>query len=116
MAKMYVPDNIPQEYHFLGNMTNTYFDLYNTNNPRGQTVQYYRVFYSYDDNFSLQYQQTYGSYQDYNFPTIERTTSVFSNTHCVNYMTIAFIICFLIVFIANQITSIVKRGGIFANN
>lgn len=114
--KMYVNSDIPSEYKYLGNMTNTYFDLYNTNNPRGQTVQYYRVFYSYDDNFSLQYQQTYSQYQDYNFPQIERTTSVFSNTHCVNYMTIAFIVCFLIVFIANQITSIVKRGGIFASN
>lgn len=114
--KMYVPAEIPQDYKYLGNMTNTYFDLYNTNNPRGQSVNYYRVFYSYDDNFNLVYSQTYSQYQDYNFPQIERTTSIFSNTHAVNYMTIAFIICFLIVFIANQITSIVKRGGIFANN
>ena len=116
MKKVYVPSDVPNDYIYLGNMTNTYFDLYNTNNPQGQTVNFYRVFYSYDDNFVLQYSQTYSQYQQYNYPTIDRTTSIFQSANNYKIFTIGFIICFLIVFIANQITSIVKRGGIFANN
>lgn len=112
--KMYVNENIPSQFKYLGNMTNTYFDLYDTNNPAGRTVQYYRVFYSYDDNFYIQYQQTYGSYNQYDYPAIERTTSVFSSVNNYKIFTICFIVVYLLIFICNVVTSIFKRGGIFA--
>lgn len=116
MNKMFVNPNIPSEYKYLGNMTNAYFDLYNTNNPQGRTVDYYRVYYSYDDNFYLVNTQTYSNYQSYNFPEIERTDSILSSVSNYKIAIVCFVIIFLIVFLFNVISSIIKRGGIFSGS
>lgn len=116
MNKIYVNSDIPSDYVYIGNFTNTYFDLYNTNNPQGQTVTYYRVYYSYDDNFSLPYVATFSNYQSYNYPMIERTDSIFQSIGNYKYFTISFIVIFFMVFICNIVSSIFKRGGLFSGS
>lgn len=114
--KIYCSSDIPSDYIYLGNFTDTYFDLYNTNNPQGQTVDYYRVYYSYDDTQYLIRSQSYSNYQSYDFPIIERTDSMFSSYNNLKIFSISFIIIFSIIFISNIVTSIFKRGGVFSGS
>ena len=35
MAKIYVPEEIPNDFCYIGNITDTYFDLYDKSNIQG---------------------------------------------------------------------------------
>lgn len=114
MAKLYVPSDVPAEFCYLGNFTNTYFDLYNSANPVGSNVPYYRIYYNYDDNFYLQSFTNFPNYANNNYPYVETTNSIYNSISNFKYFIVAFVVIFFLVFVCNVVTSIFKRGGIFS--
>lgn len=109
---LYVPKDIPKEYNYLGNVTDTYFDLYNKSNIQNSTSDYYRVFYNLSPDLYIHYQDTYGEIFNTNFEQIETSSSVFSRPDCLSIFGVAFIVLFAIVFTINIVTSVIKKGGL----
>lgn len=110
--KLYVPKDIPSEYVYVANITNTYYDLYNTNDIAGKTVDYIRVYYALDDDLYLTFRQTYSQYNTLVCKEIVQSHSIFAKHNSLQVFGITFIVCFFIIFVINIMTSIVKKGGI----
>lgn len=110
--KIYVPKEIPQTHFYMGNITNTYFEVYDKSNIRNQSGTYFRVYYNLDPSYFEEYSYNGSSYMETNYQPFERTDSFLARTDNYKIVTIGFCIIFLIILLANLMTSIIKRGGI----
>lgn len=110
--KIFVPAEIPQNYKYMGNITNTYFDIYDRENIRNQSGTYYRIYYGLDPSYWEQYSYTGSSYYETTYQEFERTSSFLARPDNYKIVTVGFCIIFLIILLTNVITSIVKRGGV----
>lgn len=110
--KLYIPKDIPKEYNYLGNITDTYFDLYNKANIQNTTSDFYRIYYSISPDLYTHNEDTYGEIFNTNFQQIDTSSSVFSRPDCLSIFGVAFICLFAIVFTLNVVTSFIKKGGL----
>ena len=70
--KLYIPKDIPKEYNYLGNITDTYFDLYNKANIQNTTSDFYRIYYSISPDLYTHNEDTYGEIFNTNFQQIDK--------------------------------------------
>lgn len=108
--KVYKPKEIPDDYVYLY-YTNDYIDYYNVATARNRDVNYYRYYYKipaveYRSRYIGNYSTTLGYQQ-------ELTDNWLYSSHSSTILLSTFIIVIFIIFVLNNITSIVKRGGIF---
>ena len=112
MAKFYVPSDVPEEYYYLGSLTNTYYDLYDKSNIQNTSGVYYRIYYAFDPSYWEARSYNYSQYNSTAFPVIETTNSVFARYDNYKIFSVSFVIIFLIILLCNIMTSIIKRGGV----
>lgn len=110
--KIYVPEEIPEQYSYIGNITNSYFDLYDKSNIQGSSGVYYRVYYSFEPDYWQAYEYQNSSYYSTNYQQIERTDSILARPDNYKIATTGFCIIFLLIFLINVVTSLIKKGGI----
>lgn len=109
--KVYVPEGVPSTFTYIGNITDAYYDLFETNNIAGRTLDYYRVYYAYNEDLYVHLSSNFSQYTTITPFIIERSTSILSRKDCLSIFGVGFIVCFFIIFVINIMTSIVKRGG-----
>ena len=111
MTKFYVNENIPSQYHYARFGTN-YIDLFDRASAQNVTLNYYRVYYTLDPDFYVQYSENFGNYYTTTFVDIQTT----NNLMCRNDIDKIFICCFIAIFgmilTINLISSIIKKGGL----
>lgn len=112
MVKIYVPAEIPENYVYIGNITNTYYDLYDRANIQGTNGNYYRVYYNFEPSYWQEYEYQNSSYYSTNFQSIERTSSIFARPDNYKIFSVAFSFIVLVILLINIMTSIIKRGGV----
>lgn len=112
MAKLYVPKEIPKEYNYLGNITDTYYDLYNKSNIQNSTSDFYRVYYNINPDLYTHNEDYYGEIFNTNFQQVDTSSSILNHPNNLSIFGVAFIVLFTIVFILNIVTSIIKKGGL----
>lgn len=112
MAKIYVPDEIPDEFCYIGNITDTYFDLYDKSNIQGTSGVTYRVFYGFEPSYYEMRSYNNSSYYTTSYAMIERTSSVFARPDNYKIFSVAFSFIVLVILLINIMTSIIKRGGV----
>lgn len=110
--KIYVPKEVPEDYIYLGNITNTYYDLYNRSNTQGTNGNYYRVFYAFEPDYWQMYSYQSSQYYETNYQPIERTDSFIARYDNYKIFTTGFCLIFLLIFLINIVSTIVKKGGI----
>ena len=110
--KIYVPEEIPEEFQYMGNITSTYFDLYDKSNIQGTSGTYYRIYYAFEPDYWQSYSYQSSQYTSTNYQTIERTDSFLARPDNYKIITCGFCIIFLIIFLINIMTSIIKKGGV----
>ena len=65
--KLYVPEEIPEQYNYIGNITNSYFDLYDKSNVQGSSGVYYRIYYALEPDYWQAYEYQNSSYYSTNY-------------------------------------------------
>lgn len=113
MVKLYVPDSIPSDYKYITNITNTYYDIYALPNTQGSRGIFYRVYYSLDED--LIQENTYNHSLNTGITTIpiERTNDILARKDISNICVTCFSVIFLILFLFNILSSILRKGGVF---
>lgn len=110
--KLFVPEEIPEEYCFIGNITSSYFDLYDRSNIQGTSGVYYRVYYSLEPSYWQAFEYSNSSYYTTSYQEIERTDSFLARPDNYKIVTCGFCIIFLFIFLINIVTTLIKKGGI----
>lgn len=115
MARIYVPDSVPSSYKYITNITNTYFDIYNVSNTSNTSGVFYRVYYGLDDDIIEQRTFNNSAYGGTNTILIDRTNDFLARHYSSNIVSTSFFIIIFIVFLANLMTSIIRKGGVFGD-
>lgn len=110
--KIYVPKEIPQEFVYIGNITNSYYDIYDRSNIQGHNGTYYRIYYSLDPSYWQAYSYSASQYNTTQYLQIDRTDSFLARSDNYKIATTGFCLIFLLIFLINLVTSIIKKGGI----
>lgn len=110
--KLFVPEEIPEEFIYIGNITNSYFDLYDRSNIQGSSGTYYRVFYALEPSYWQAYSYQSSQYNQTSYQAIERTDSFLARPDNYKIVTCGFCIIFLFIFLINLVTTLIKKGGI----
>lgn len=112
MAKIYKNKDIPDDYKFIGNISDYYYDLYDKSNIQGSAGNYFRVFYGLDPDYFEFRSYSNNSYYATSFQEVETTSSFLARPDNYKIITCGFCIIFLIIFLINIMTSIIKKGGL----
>lgn len=114
MDIIYVPKDIPSEYHYIKYSNYNYFDLFNTDRfSNNSTYDFYRVYYI--NGSYTYYKDTYNTSNYTNISThnINISSENYYRPDFCNILMITFIIVFFAIFLFNIITSCIRKGGLF---
>lgn len=115
MAKLYIPESIPYDYKYITNITNTYFDIYKVSNTAGTSGTFYRVYYGLDEDIFQQNSYNHSNYSGYNTIQIDRTNDILARKDISNICITSFSVIFLILFLFNILSSILRKGGVLGD-
>lgn len=106
------PAEIPADYTFLY-FTNDYIDFYNVADANNRNVEYYRYFYKIP---ALEHKSRWvGNYSTHLGDYHKTTDSIIYSPYFMNILIVSFIIIVFVLFVFNQLSCIVKRGGVFSS-
>lgn len=111
MDKVYIGNNIPTEYHFAL-FGNGYIDLYNTDNLRNGTYDYYRIYTNCNGFYYKHDSQYYGLTSNPVTTIVGVTDQVCYRPDFPNIMIMTFILVLFGVWLVNLMTSMIRKGGV----
>lgn len=112
MVKMYINPDIPKDYKYIS-LTSNYVDLYNKPYIHDERVNFYRIYYPYNDDVYEKKTVDVSKYTTLQPFEIERTNNFLFRRDADIILIAVFFFTLLFIFLINIATSLIKRGGIF---
>lgn len=111
MDTLYIGD-IPTNYHYAA-FSNDYVTLYNKPYGQNETLDYYRIYFNYDNFIYSTGVSSFSNYNRTDFTDISVSQSWWYRRDLDSILLCVFIISIFFIFIFNIITSCFKKGGVF---
>lgn len=112
MDKVYTAD-IPKNYKYIRNVTDSYFDLYNVSTLQyNRTYDFYRVYYTISPGFYQLYNTTYTSQYSTQLIEIAPTADIHSRRDIGTIYFVFFVWVIIICSCVNLATTIIRKGGL----
>lgn len=112
MDKVYIGNQIPTEYHYAL-FGNGYIDLYNQEELKGGTFDYYRI-YTNNNGFYYKHDTQYYSLSSNTVSTLVGVTDKYcyrQDFPSILFMTLCFTL--IGIWFLNLFTSIIRKSGVF---
>lgn len=114
MIKVFLPEEIAEEYKFLV-FGDNYVDYYSTDNlVSGNTYTYYRCYYMYDSDLLQERSITPTNNVVLDSVEVETTHDYIYRKDYANICQTAFIYIIGFIVLLNIMTSIIKKGGVLS--